>query len=477
MKKKSIEDSKLYSLISTFSGKEVLACKRYLQSPYFNKSDELFSLFELISAAGDDIKKLSKTYLWKKLIARKTYNDVRFRKYCSDLFKLIQNFLIQQEFDTTETSRNLLLLKVVEKRKADNIYRSALRSATDSLEEYAGTVEYHKNKYEVEKMVYYIENYDMRRDQVSNLETMSLSLDKFYISEKLKLMCTALSRVNTISHTHTYEINLDQEIINYLSSSDLITDPRIQMYYYVYLSHTEEDIEDNFYNLRSSLKAYALSLGKEEANSLYTFALNYCSRKINAGRKQFLQEIFLLYQDLLEKELMLDHEKKLDPGHFKNIITVGLRLNQYQWTENFIKEYSLQLPTDQQSAALSYNLAQLYFYQNKYDSVLELLQEVDYKDIYYNLNAKSMLLATYYELDEVDALFSLIESFRAYLNRQKRVPQNRKILYQNLIKYTRKLANILPGDKKAIVALRAELDKTKKVASLNWLLEKIAELE
>ena len=122
-------------------------------------------------------------------------------------------------------------------------------------------------------------------------------------------------------------------------------------------------------------------------------------------------------------------------------------------------------------------MAQLYFYQKKHEKVIAQLQEVEYEDVSYNLGSKAMLLATYYETNEMDALYFLFESFRAYLNRHKDIPPQRRENYGNLIKFTKRLTKIMPGDQKAIDKLKTEVSSTKNIASASWLRNKIAELE
>lgn len=169
-------------------------------------------------------------------------------------------------------------------------------------------------------------------------------------------------------------------------------------------------------------------------------------------------------------------EGELPEWFFKNIASIGLRLKEYDWIEKFIFEYQHLLPENVRENAVSYNLAQLYFYQKKYAKVIEQLRNVEYEDIIYNFNSKTLLIATYFEMDEMDPLYSLLDTFRTFLNRRKDVPEQRRKLYINLIKFTKKLAGISPKNKKALQELRQEVLDTKNVASMNWLLERIDEM-
>ena len=158
-------------------------------------------------------------------------------------------------------------------------------------------------------------------------------------------------------------------------------------------------------------------------------------------------------------------------------MVIALRLGKYDWTEKFIKDYQDSLPESSRENAVTYNLAQVYFYQKRHEEVIKLLQTVEYDDVAYNLGSKSMLLATYYETDEIEPLYSLFESFRAFLNRHKDIPAERRESYLNLIKFTKKLTRIVPGEKRELEKIRDDAERIKNIASFNWLQEKIAELE
>ena len=212
-----------------------------------------------------------------------------------------------------------------------------------------------------------------------------------------------------------------------------------------------------------------------EAEDIYFNLLNYCIKKLNQGNQFYLREFIEVYKEILQKDILPNDE--LNPWNFKNAIQIALRLGEYEWVEKFISIYSIKLPSEFRENAVSYNLAQVYFYKKEYNKVISTLQFVEYEDVTYNLGSKSMLIAIYYEKDEFEALNSLLESFKTYLNRHKDLAEQRKTLYMNLIKFVRKLTKIMPGDKKAIETLKEEIKEAKGIASEKWLLEKLAEIE
>ena len=197
---------------------------------------------------------------------------------------------------------------------------------------------------------------------------------------------------------------------------------------------------------------------------------------MNLGDSEFVLEAFQLFQDWLPKGLLLV-QGKLTPFHFKNIVTIGLRLSEFDWIENFIHQYSQFLDERHRENAITFNLAQLYFYKKNYLKVIQLLSQVEYDDMTYNLNSKTLLMASYYELDEIEALGSLLDTFRVYLNRNKELPATRRKHYLNTIGIVRKLSKIINGDSKQIEKLTTEVETTQGVVSKNWILEKLAALK
>ena len=145
--------------------------------------------------------------------------------------------------------------------------------------------------------------------------------------------------------------------------------------------------------------------------------------------------------------------------------------------ENFIHQYSPFLDESQRYNAITFNLAQLYFYKKEYHKVIQQLNQVEYDDVVYNLNSKTLLMASYYELDEIEALGSLLDTFRVYLNRNKELPATRRKHYLNTIGIVRKLSKIISGDTKQIEKLTSEVENTQGVVSKNWILEKLAALK
>ena len=121
-------------------------------------------------------------------------------------------------------------------------------------------------------------------------------------------------------------------------------------------------------------------------------------------------------------------------------------------------------------------MARYAFAAKKYNEVLELLGTVDYDDVFYQLDAKTTLMKTYYELGEYQPLQSLKESFRILLSRKKLISDTQRSVYGNFVRYTLKLFRADVKDKKKIAALKKEIETTQQMADKGWVMEKLNEI-
>lgn len=472
-----MHNNKLITILKHFSKSDLNHFYKYIISPYFNKSKQLIQFYEIILKGINSPKAslLEKENVWKKLFKDQKYNDVRFRKLSSDLLKLIEGFLAQQIYDSNNLQKAANLIESVGIRGIEKSYSSAIRIANNESEKYPfEDADFHLKQYQIQKKYYEIIQHEFKHSERQNLEEIDKNLDNFYLGEKLRYMCAALSQRQRGSHV--YILAHEKEIIQLINIRNNNLTPAEAIYYQIYLTYIEGENEQHYYKLKDLLKIHGLKFQSIEGKTLYDSAINYCVKKLNQGKTEFLEQLFEMYEDYLYKELIyIDGE--LDPFHFKNIVIVGLRLGKFDWIENFIKESREKLPESSRENAYTFNLARLYWYKKEHDKVISLLQEVEYEDIVYNLSAKAMLLTTYYENNEIEPLYSLFESFRAFLNRRKDLTESKKRNYLNTIKFTKRLTRIRKGDQKEIEKIKIDLEKTEDISDLKWLKEKIAELE
>lgn len=467
------KSNKLISLLASLDRAQRRGCRKLIQSPFFSANEDLLLFFEEITKRLDRGKPLHKQEIWQSVLGKKKpYNDTRFRKYTSDLFKLIKEYLMQETLQQEPELQRYLYFSALEKQRSEKLIKGIERNWDDlvSASNHNDSLSYlylHLLEFKKHSLL----NFDQRRNERSNVEEISRALDIYFIISKLKDAVNADSRSDFAKQK--YSLLLAEEVVNLLDEQKAyLEEPLVTTYYLMYKMITQTDKDDYYYQYKDII------LGSNEQLTIipsYAFihpALNYCVIKMNKGQREFLNEYLDVYKFALQYNVAFENDS-IDPGAFKNTVQIAMLSKEYDWAEKYVRTYQNKLPNADRDNTVNYNLAMIYFYQKKFSIAQDYLREVEYQNITLNLNTKMMLLAIYYELDEDMVLDSFFDSTIAYLNRHKELTENRDQLYRNLVLYTRRLTRLLPGDTAGITKLREELSKEQYVASKSWLEEKI----
>ena len=120
-------------------------------------------------------------------------------------------------------------------------------------------------------------------------------------------------------------------------------------------------------------------------------------------------------------------------------MTAGLRLKDFQWTEQFIHQYKDRLRPEIRENAALYNLASFYYERKDYKRALQQLYNVELTDSSYHVGAKIIQVKSYYELNEYEAFLSLFEAFKKYIQRNKELSDYQKNTNIAFLKFSKKI--------------------------------------
>lgn len=472
-------ESRFYRFLQALNPKELKRFRKYMESPFFVTHEKLFMLFEiferhLISNSKDPIEKEN---VWKELYPDRPFDYDFLRKLQHLLVDLGYDFLAQLAFDENLPQKSHSALQMLSRKQMTDFFEPAIRAGMNHLKKEPnrpGT--YYYDLYSIEKYHYVLENLESARVQKVNIQKLNLydidgHINTFYFAEKLKYYCLLLS------WSKMTNVNLDvpfiEEVVKAIHTRNYLEIPAIAIYYQIYLTFIEPEDESHFEKLKMLIKKHIHLFPEGDARDIMNSAINYTIQKQNQGQLRYSKDNFELWNQALDNEIVFTNGE-LSPWAFKNIVTLGLRLNEYDWVEEFIERYGQKINKEYQDNAITYNKASLYFYRKEYDKAIPLLQRVQFDEVNYGLGAKSLLLATFYELNEFDALNSFYDSFKIFIQRNKSITEERKKSYLQLIRLTRKLTELQNDDNK-LSKLKTEIQMSQAM-SKKWLLEKVDEL-
>jgi hypothetical protein len=477
-----MRDRKVVMGLMSLTVYELNSFGKYVHSPYFNVNQNINQYFNIIEHAIKNglVDQLNPNEIWSQIFPSLPYHNQKFLKLNSDLLNLLENFLAQKEYEASEILQANFKLEGAKKRNITKLYNGIIGELERlRLNDINQSVEFYYNKYLIERNLFNLKTENEKKNEkieIStelNIKDISDQLEYFYIAEKLRLYCTLLS------WKKMYKLDMElgnmEYILNRANELPYRDIPAIKIYNRMSQTYSDESFIQNYFDLRNLTKKYLHLFPSDEQKEIYATLLSYCINKINKNQQDFFKETFEVYKDGLENGvLLLDGE--LSVTTYRNISIAALRVEEFSWAENFIYEYAKYVDEKYRNNAVEFSLARLEFYRKNFGKVIEHLYKVTYEDVWYNLGSKTLLIAAYFELDELDALESLLQAFKMFIKREKSLTNDRKETYLNLVKFTNQLIKIHPRDKIKLEKLKTEIEETKGVVSKPWLLEKVEHL-
>ncbi len=476
-----MQKSKIIHYFSFLDKKEAQSFQNFVHSPYFNKHENTRRFVDYLLTAK--AKKLTKEKVFAHVFPDKKFDEQLLSNLSSYALRLLKKFYAQQHFEQSETA--------VETAALDRILQSGQERLfslyAGRLEKKSGKTERRDSRYYLQKskLALLFDDFNLQygdRKNAKNLEAANSHFDTYFIGEKLKMMCRTAARRQVTGQDFSYTFR--SEIFAYLAERKEIYAqiPSVWIYFLICKMLTE-DIETHYFDLKKRLPQTVKNFQKEEGRDLYTHLLNYCVRRLNLGNSAFRKEAFDIYRQMLAQGLLY-RDGILPQWDFTNMVSLGCDLAEYAATRNFIFAEKSKLADAERENTFTYNLAAFHYSQKEYAAAVELLQKVEFTDVYYNLLNRILTLKIHYEQSNDKALDYTSETFRIFLLRNKNITQSRRKSGLNLIRFTKNLSQL--RSEKGIVgrrifeekvrALQEKIEGTEAVLNRGWLLERTGEM-
>ncbi len=460
--------------------------KEFVHSPYHNKHRGVRALVEHLSQIYPDFseKSCDRSCLFQVIFPGEAHDQSKLATVFTYAMRMGEQFLITEQFRQREGLHRVLLLQNLRQKEQNRHYEKVLKTQTQWLERnpYRDGTHFNRRFLMLAEADQYFSE-QARYSRGGSIQRKQDSLDHYYLSKKLKDACEMHVRRRIMQQEYQNPLfeALLQEVRSNLSQYAAV--PPVMVYFQLYQMIRNGGDQD-YHQALEAVREKAPFFPKRELQNLYNYLQNHCIQQINQGNRNFLKEIFELYKFQLEDDLLFINGY-LPEWHYKNIVSSGLLLGEQAWVKDFIENYRTHLAPDVVENAYSYNLAFYYYETQQYGRVLDLLVHLEYSDVRYALNAKLLLLKTYYDLDEYETLLSLSDSFRHYLQRKKEISDFNREGYYQLLRFTRKAIQIKmkvgyvsrERSMNDLQKLRTEIEKAKTRFSQAWLESKLQEID
>lgn len=460
-----MEQSNLYQLIQSFSPGEQKSAFRFLKSPYFNRRTDILHLYQALCKN----RELQKDILWQQIYPNEPFHDTRFRLLMSYLNRLLETFLLLETDDDRDVTTKLRLAAMYRNRGLMGHYERNMRAAKREI----SAQPLRNGWFHRQLRDYHIERHEttmrLNPTEVDTLRTLAQHTDVEYLTHRLRLICLELAQKNVY---RSAEENPLHEVITQLAERrEWAEVPSIITYLAAYKMLAFPEDNSCYQSFKTQLLEQQNAFSSDEMREFYRFSINHCIRQTNRGERNLEHEVLFLYQNALESGYLFENGT-LSRFTYHNIVAAALRCHELEWAEYFIHTYNTYIEAGYRDSSLSFNQARLDYARKRFDSVLLLLQKANYKDPLLHLAAKTLLLKTYYSLQEYDLLQSHLDAMRNYIHRKKVIGYHRSN-YLNIIRFTERLLAREPGNRQAQEELRTEIEQEQVLTEKEWLLEQV----
>ncbi|MEM9836751.1 MAG: hypothetical protein AAF828_09625 [Bacteroidota bacterium] len=463
------------------SGRERERLRQFVASPYFNQHERTVKLLAIILEELEAKRPLlSKARVFKKLFPKKEYREQPLSDVMSALMKLINRFLAVEQLEKEPFVAEVLTLRRAESENRFDLLKNRGKRLMRLLEKYPHQgSDYHWADFKLHAIYGYYRNAYEDRSDAAPLQQMLYSLDRYYAVEKLRHACHLTA--NTMLMNTSFDFGFLDAVLSYIKSDPgqeaFANDKSIDCYYHMLMSMREPDEPRHYEKVRYYLNEAFDSFPLNEQRDIFTFANNYCITRIMKGDAEYRRELFELYRRGLDNEIIYDNGI-ISEWNYKNIVTLGCNAKEYEWTEQFIETNYARLPENQRDNAYAMNKAQYFYSRGLYQEAGDLLRQVEDSDVKYHLARVLLEVRIAYDQEETNYLLNILETFRLYVRRHRKMSANDKKQYINYARLAKQLATLRHQEAymgkeqftQKLTALHTKIKDTQQVVAREWLI-------
>ena len=454
--------------------------EKFINSPYFNKSQELLQMIRLIKKRIRSINNFAELELSKEKSYSNIFKNARERQRCEkNLWQLLNKFVFL-ELPESEIYSDIALshfyfindLQECFNKHFENQQKlNAEKSLYTELDYWC---EYNMFRY---KYFFEIQNDPDRRRLIDNI-ALSNTLknhELYHLINSLKLQCFFINDHNII-RTEIDNQNIEK-LLKKTKKSVLFENYLVQSYYYCLKILKKTTAEKSYKKLRRLLEKHKFEAFDEQI--LLECAVNFCNLIINKGENdkylKYLNESHKL--NLIAINSTIFHTNGyLDTQRVKNIVTVGLLLNKVDWVEGFIQKYQKAFIPEHKANLYNFLMSQLSFIKKNYIEALDFLKKSNLKNNFFVISKSKLEIKILYEqlqLDQcnLDIFENAIGKFKVRISRLKKENTIPIDSYKNFTNIINQIQNTIDRDK--LIKIRTKIVNTKLLAERKWLLEKV----
>lgn len=469
-----MQETKLINILSLLTKAEFKQLGLFLRSPYFNRLNNVTKLYQELKKFYPlfNSTELTKEKIFTKIFPEEKYNDVKIRALQSYLFSLTEKFIAIGRYEKNPAEMRLGINEEMKKKGAANFMRKNVALAKQAVDSYPiHDAEYYQTLYRVTFEENFITNQFSNKREIQKEADL---LTTHYLIMMLRTYATAYNRMSSLT------LEVDSDLADRIESMAQIKPyaniPAVEANLALYMVARYMD-EKHFFRFLEITKENRV-LKNDDLYDAYYFLVNFCVLKIQQGLKKFIKVKFGLYRDILEKDLW-KAEGHLSYVIFNNAVSSAFENNDTFYAKEIIDKYQNELEPAMKDDMTEFSYARFNFITKNYDEALNHLAKIKGNDdVFFRFAIRDMYIKIYYEAGHYENIYSLIDSYKHFLNSNKLITPDVKARYGIYLNNLNELLKVKANPtKKAIKQMRENILTTGGFVNKDWIAEKLSEIK
>lgn len=478
-----MKNTKLVSLLKSFSAAETAKFEEFVSSPFFNKNKNLVNLCSNILKYYPDFDSelFTEEQVYKKVYPGEKFDYFKIKNTISDLLALALKFLKINSFDKKEKDAELSLLNILHERKLDTLYsqrekklNSVLKNALIKDEDNL-LLQYQLGR--INAAHYKFEKSGYEFSQIQN------EFDAF-----LHYSLTGLLRLYSkmiINREHgniNFNMEMFENVWEYAKDKNFEGNPSCMIYRQI-ISLELSKSEEEYRKLEELKNEFLKNIPAEELYYILLVQNAFAAYRLKLGDESYYYARFRAFKEMFEFGF-IDYNYVIFPN-FISAFTSACMAGEYEWADYFMQKAQKGIsPKEEIMNTIFYCKAFKAYRIGEYENALELFSKTNFKLYLMKVMVKSYSVRIYYELNLYEQALSAIDAFRHYLKTEKLMAEDQKTAHYEFMRMLTRLTELKTEgvNKKNLVDLellkkQSEQMSSNPLGSKNWLLKKLEDFD
>ncbi len=483
-----MKETKLASLLKTFSAEEIKEFRKFAASPYFNEGrNPLPLIIEVLKYYHDfDRPGFTKENLYCAIYPGEKINLTAFDKQLSRAGALADKFLLQKGLEKDGDRMLAVHAKELSKRNLNKLFESKIKEAEAKI---SLNSPYDTHYFETVRdlEIIKVDNLLGNRDSYNNKEKFFARGDynlldmifKFILSiEDIALVCYEMNMDIEKSLAYKAAEFIDIEgIIGMLKDSGNKYSGVLELKYRE-LNALMKPGKNNYLAYKEVFKENLPVMGWSAKFNSFIIVSSICIISRQHDVKFFNTELYELNKFKVdENSYAFSEELYTYLPLYVSLLSSFINNRDAEYLDKLVEKFGSRIDPVHKESFISYTFMQKMFLEKRFEEALRYHSMVNYDHNLIRINARILLVQLYYEIGYTEELISLLDAVKKYFTTKKNYSRHKIEVILRFLKITKKLAKVKSAGAGELESLKNEINSDTEIQGKSWLREKIAELE